>query len=223
MRMRLRTNAADRLKACGDLVIQTYDDNRNVNDVLKERAYLDLTSIYRRNAPLYLEIGCGQGGFICKTAVMHPENDYLAVEKIGNVLLTGAENAFNENIGNLRFMRAKAECLTKYIPPHSVSGVYLNFSTPLPRQGYAKQRLTAPRFLDIYRELLVPGGFVSQKTDDRAFFEFSAEQFENNGFIITEKTDNLHKDGEKGVVTEYERKFIALNKPIYALKAIIKE
>ena len=152
-----------------------------------------------------------------------PENDYLAVEKIGNVLLTGAENAFNENIRNLRFMRAKAECLTKYIPPHSVSGVYLNFSTPLPRQGYAKQRLTAPRFLDIYRELLVTGGFVSQKTDDRAFFEFSAEQFENNGFIITEKTDNLHKDGEKGVVTEYERKFIALNKPIYALKAIIKE
>ncbi len=223
MRMRLRANASDRLKACGEFVIQTYDDNRNVKEVVAERALLDFTSTYGRSAPVYLEIGCGQGSFICEMARRNQGNDFLAVERIGNVILTGAENAAAENLINLRFLRAKAECLEKYIPPRSISGIYLNFSTPLPRQGYANQRLTAPRFLEIYKNLLASGGFVSQKTDDRAFFEFSAKQFEQNGFTVTEKTENLHKDGEKGIVTEYERKFISQNKPIYALKAIKKD
>ena len=221
--MRLRTNANERLSECGKWLIQTDDDERNVNEVSEEREPLDFGLIFGRKSPVFLEIGCGQGGFACKSALLNPENDYLGVERIGNVILSGAERAHKENIGNLRFLRAKAECLPKYIPPHSVSGIYLNFSTPLPKKGYAKQRLTSPRFIDIYSELLIENGFIRQKTDDRDFFEFSVEQFEACGFQITEKTENLHGNGEVGIVTEYEKKFISLGKPIYALTAIKKE
>ncbi len=223
MRMRHRTNAFERLDACGKWFIQTYDDTRNVNDILKERAYLDFENLFGRNAPVFLEIGCGQGGFSCESALLFPDRNFLAVECIGNIILTGVERAVSENIGNVRFMRVKAECLPKYIPPHSVSGIYLNFSNPLPRKGYAKQRLTSPRFSDIYRLILSENGFVSQKTDDKEFFEYSAEQLENNGFVITEKNYDIHKNGEVGIITEYERKYISLGKPIYALTAKIKE
>ncbi len=223
MRMRLRSNAYERLTACGKWYIPTKDEGRNVKDVIKERELLDFSSLYGSDEPIYLEIGCGQGGFLCEKAMQNPHNHYLGVEKIANVILSGAEKARRENLENVRFLRANAECLIKYLPENSVNEIYLNFSTPLPNKGYAKQRLTSPRYLDIYKNLLIKKGRIYQKTDNRDFFDFSLEQFENNGFSIVSKTENLHENGEVGIVTEYERKFISLGMPIYAICAEKKD
>lgn len=223
MRMRLRTNAYERLDACGKWYIPTADEGRNVKDVIKERELLSYELLYGSNEPISLEIGCGQGGFLCKKAKQNPSNSYLGVEKIANVILSGAEKACSENIKNVRFLRANAECLVKYLPETSVKEIFLNFPTPLPNKGYAKQRLTAPRYLEIYKKLLIKNGRIYQKTDDKDFFEFSLEQLQNNGFIILSKSENLHENGEVGIVTEYERKFISLGMPIYALSAKKKD
>ena len=219
MRMRFRTNAFGRLAACGDWFIPTDDFNRNVNDVLKERDFLDFSAIFGNDHPVYLEVGCGQGKFACEKAKLEPNVNVLAVERMSNVILTGVESAASEKIPNVRFMRAQAECLPKYVPPRSIAGIYLNFSTPLPKQGYAKQRLTSDRFLSIYADLLQEGGFIEQKTDDRDFYLFSLERLEGNGFVIQEKSENLHERGEVGIITEYERKFLSLGLPIYYVRA----
>lgn len=223
MRMRFRSNMFERLDRCGKWFLPTDDFDRNVKEVLKEREYLDFSAIFGNDDPIYLEIGCGQGKFACETAKRNPQINVLAVERVSNVILTGVEEAFENKIENVRFMRAQAECLPKYIPNGSISGIYLNFSTPLPKKGYAKQRLTSDRFLQIYKEMLAPGGFLSQKTDDKDFYMFSLERMEANGFFIAEKTENLHENGEKGIVTEYERKFMDLGMPIYAIKAEKKD
>lgn len=222
MRMHFRTNAFGRLAACGDWFIPTDDFNRNVNDVLKERDFLKFPAIFGNNNPVYLEIGCGQGKFACETARRNPSINVLAVEKMSNVILTGVEEAAAEEIPNVRFMRAQAECLPKYIPSGSIEKIILNFSTPLPKKGYAKQRLTSDRFLSIYADLLGENGAIEQKTDDRDFYLFSVERLEANGFIVIERSENLHANGEVGIITEYERKFISLGLPIYRLKAVKK-
>lgn len=225
MRMRLRTNAYERLASCGEWLLPTdpEDDLGNVLEAIKVKKYYDLSDVFGNENPVYLEIGCGQGKFACETAIADPKVNVIAVERIANVILTGVEYAFEKKIPNVRFMRSQAECLPKYLKDGSISGIYLNFSTPLPKKGYTKQRLTSTRFLRLYSSLLTEGGFISQKTDDGDFFRFSIEELKKNGFEIVEQTENLHQNGITGIVTEYEGKFISEGLPIYALKAVKRE
>ena len=92
-----------------------------------------------------------------------------------------------------------------YIPENSLGKIYLNFSTPLPKLGYATQRLTHRNFLEIYKKLLKKGGRILQKTDNRDFFEFSLEEYTACGFRLEKVTYDLHKDGnpKENIVTEY--------------------
>lgn len=219
MRMRRRAHTDERLLVKNDYFISTNDDEENTVLLAEEKAYLNLKEIFGNDNPIYLEVGCGQGYFACETAKRNPDVNVLALERISSVILSGVERASEEKIDNVRFLRAKAELLPRYLRDGSVKVIFLNFSTPLPKKGYAKQRLTSERFLKIYHSLLTTDGKIHQKTDDEAFFDFSIEQFENCGFKIINLTRNLHANGEVGILTEYERKFVNKSMPIYALTA----
>ena len=43
-------------------------------------------ALFRQEAPLYLEIGCGKGHFINEMAALHPDRNYLGIERIPSVL-----------------------------------------------------------------------------------------------------------------------------------------
>lgn len=219
MRMRRRAHTDERLLLNSAYLITTDDDEENTVLLAEEKAYLNLSEIFGNDNPVYLEVGCGQGYFACETAKRNPEINVLALERISSVILSGVERASRENITNVKFLRAKAELLPRYLKNETIKEIYLNFSTPLPKKGYAKQRLTSERFLNIYRSLLTTDGKIHQKTDDEAFFDFSIEQFETNGFEILFYSRNLHENGEVGILTEYERKFVNKSMPIYALTA----
>ena len=219
MRMRRRADMTGRLEKAGKYFILTEESVANVTEALKTKEYFDLSKIFDSERPLVLEIGCGQGSFACQYATLNPSVNYLALERISNVIITGVERAIASNIPNLRFWRGRAECISKYLMPNSVKKIFLNFSTPLPKQGYAKQRLTSERFLKIYQEILVENGEIEQKTDDRDFFEFSLESLKNNGFEIVEEIRDLHATNRENIVTEYENKFVNMGLPIYYLRA----
>ena len=120
---------------------------------------------------------------------------------------------------NLKFIIADATKLTEIFAPHSVECIYLNFSDPWPKSGYYKRRLTYKTFLDLYREILVPGGLLKQKTDNENLFDFSLEQFEAAGLTVEMLTRDLHHSefAEGNVMTEYESQFVAQGKPIFAV------
>ena len=100
--------------------------------------------------------------------------------------------------------------------------IYLNFSTPLPKLGYATQRLTHRNFLAVYKKLLKKGGKILQKTDDRDFFDFSLEEYTASGFALENVTYNLHENGnpEWNIVTEYEQKWVERGLPIHRVEAV---
>ena len=113
--------------------------------------------------------------------------------------------------------------LEKYFQPKSVEKIYLNFSNPLPKEGYKKQRLTHPRFLNIYREILKDGGQIVQKTDDRDFYLFSLESYGECGFEIKETCEDLKNNPVPGdIETEHEKLFSSQGKPIYRIVAVLK-
>lgn len=226
MRMRKKRNFDARMDACGDLLLA-----RGANGILnmKEaaenyRALIDLSAVFGNHNPVALEIGCGKGGFVCALAQKQPNKNFLALEKMSNVILTPMEQVKTAGIENIRFLNIRAECLPCYIPEGSLDEIYLNFSTPLPKLGYATQRLTHRNFLETYKKLLKKGGRVLQKTDDRDFFEFSIAEFEACGFALENVSYNLHEKGNPAwnIMTEYEQKWVERGLPIHRLEAYIK-
>jgi tRNA (guanine-N7-)-methyltransferase len=217
--MRRRDNTEERLGRCGGFFIPEKCDSPDTRIDVQKKSYLDLNGIFGRSAPLVVEIGCGSGRFACDFALKYPDFDVLAVERMSTVILSGAERAAKENIGNVRFLGTKAELLPKYLPPRSVKSIYLNFSTPLPKSGSEKQRLTSPRFLAVYDGLLAENGKIQQKTDNKDFFDYSINEFSDCGFEIEFSTEDLQNSGIENVMTEYEEKFVSRGMPIYALTA----
>ena len=188
------------------------------------RALIDFSVAFGNDKPVVLELGCGKGGFIIATAEKEQDVNFLALEKMSNVILTPLEEVAKKGLTNLKFLNIRAECLPCYIPEKSLSAIYLNFSTPLPKLGYATQRLTHRNFLEVYKKLLVDGGRILQKTDDREFFEFSLEEYKACGFALENVTYNLHENGnpEWNIVTEYENKWIERGLPIHRVEAAWK-
>lgn len=224
MRMRKKRNFEARMEACSELLLARGAGGiLNMKEAAEHyRALIDFPAVFGNDAPVELEIGCGKGGFICELAEKNPDVDYLALEKMSNVILTPLEETKRRGIKNVRFLNIRAECLACYIPERSLRRIYLNFSTPLPKLGYASQRLTHRRFLEVYRKLLTEGGEIVQKTDDRDFFEFSLEEYKACGFELAELSYDLHKNGNPAdnIVTEYESRFVSLGLPVYRVKAI---
>lgn len=170
--------------------------------------------------PLHLEIGCGKGGFIVETARRNPHIHYLAVEKVASVLVLAAEKAAAAELQNVQFMRGDVFGLSEFPIKNLCDRIYLNFSDPWPRTRHHKRRLTAPKFLALYKTLLKPGGEIIMKTDNVPLFDFSLETLPEAGFIIESVTRDLHAENDpENVMTEYEANFSSQGIPICRLKA----
>ena len=218
--MHRKSHLDERLSACGNhlTVADLTDKNMRTASLVKEE--LDYKKIFGNANHVQLEIGCGKGKFACELAKRHPDINFIAVEKISNVLIEAVERAIAEGIDNLHFINSACEVLPRYIRAGSVDRIYLNFSNPLPKMGYAKQRLTHPKFLEEYRAFLKAGGLIVQKTDDRDFYEFSLESYLACGYVVLERCEDLAALADpENIVTEHERKFMDEGKKIYRIIA----
>ncbi len=224
MRMRKKKHLDERLEDVKNILYISKCEDRNFNTAINVKDYLDIEKWFESANPLYLEIGCGKGKFAAEYAKSHPEINFLAVEKDPNVIVSACERAKAENIKNLRFLECPAEYLERHLKENSADMIFLNFSCPFPKNKYASHRLTSPRFLNIYKNLLKKNGEIHQKTDNMNFFEYSLEQFSNQGYQLKNISLDLHNsEFENNIETEYEAKFTALGQPIYRLEAFIKE
>lgn len=223
MRMRKKKYLSERLEAVNDILYISTSDDRNFKTAVNNKDYIDIDAWFGASRPLYLEIGCGKGKFAVEYAKAHPEINLLAVEKDSNVIVSACELAIKENVTNLRFIKGSAEYLERHLKEKSIERIFLNFSCPFPKKKYASHRLTHANFLSIYSRLLTDGAEIHQKTDNRAFFEFSLEQFSQSVFALKNVSLDLHNsDFEGNIVTEYEARFLALGQPIYRLEAYIR-
>ncbi len=221
--MHRKCHLDERLEACKKILTTADLTDKNMLRSAEKKEYLNFERIFENGNPVHLEIGCGKGKFVCETALLNPDINFVACEKISNVIIDACERVTAEGIKNVYFLNCAAEVLAKYFRPHSIEKIYLNFSNPLPKDGYKKQRLTHPRFLDIYRGILKEGGRIIQKTDDRNFYLFSLESYNRAGFEIEETCEDLKNNPVAGdVETEHEKLFKAQGKPIYRIVAVVK-
>ncbi len=209
--MRKKKNRRARLEACADVIINEPEKYRG--------KWLALKPCFRE---LQLELGCGKGRFTVETAAENPEVLFVALERVPDAMVLAAERAVERGLGNVYFISSDAQLLAEYFEEREVSRIYINFCDPWPAKRQEKRRLTSPRFLQLYKRILKPGGEIHFKTDNLPLFEYSLEQFAENGFVASEVTRNLHKDGVRGVMTDYEAKFHEQGLPICRCAAALK-
>ena len=172
---------------------------------------------FGRKGPLHIEIGTGKGRFLMELAALHPEIDYIGIEKYSSVLLRAIQKMEERELPNVRFIRMDAEEITEVFGPGEADRIYLNFSDPWPKDRHAKRRLPSRQFLNRYAQILKPEGTIEFKTDNRALFDFALEELEPAGWQAEEVTFDLHADErlmQGNVMTEYEERFSAAGNPI---------
>lgn len=217
--MRRKNNLDKRISAFGSLLTEADLSVKDMRVSATLKQTLDVEKLFGNANPVRLEIGCGKGGFICEMAARHPEINFFACEKISNVLIVALERARAEGLKNIHFFNCAAQVLGKYIPEGSLSVLYLNFSDPLPKEGYKKQRLTHPRQLESYKHLLAEGGVIVQKTDNAGLYAFSLESYAAAGYEIMQRSENWDSLANGDIETEYERHFKSMGKNIYRVVA----
>lgn len=202
MRMRKKKNGAARLAKHAELLMAKQDA-----PMADPAAYMDMAG-----APVFVEIGAGKGGFATKMSELYPEAAYFAMERVGDCVVLAAEKAATEKSPentNLRFIIDTADNLTRIFAPGTVDRIFLNFSDPWSKKGYAKRRLTHERYLAVYFNLLKDGGKITFKTDNVGLFDFTLEQLEIMKISPDFVTRDLHSSERAAgnVMTEYERAF----------------
>lgn len=203
MRIRHKPWAKPELEACSFYVKSPAEQKGKWTELFKEP-----------DCPLYLELGCGKGGFISQIAPAHPEINFIAMD-IKNEMLVLAkrklESAYEE-MGrnpddNVRVAIQNIERMdTAWDENDRADRIYINFCNPWPKGKHKKRRLTHTRQLVNYKKFLK--GEIWFKTDDDELFEESFEYFEKAGFTIKFKTYDLHSEtGIENFITEHEKMF----------------
>ena len=209
MRMRKKKNGEARLAA--------------VSYLLAEKPAEPIDPCGEDDREIYLEVGAGKGGFACEMARIHPGARFYALEKVSDCIVLAAEKAAaraSERPGNnLRFIIGGADSLCEWFAPGSVDKIFLNFSDPWSKKGYAKRRLTYRKYLYIYFSLLKDGGELRFKTDNRGLFDFSLEELTAMGLRPDIVTYDLHASewNDGNIMTEYEENFSSQGIPINML------
>ena len=209
MRMRKKPNLLPRMEACAGMLVKNPEELRGDWRRLKPDA-----------AGLRLELGCGKGRFTAQTARQHPEDLYIAVERVPDAMVIAMERCRDMGLDNVFFVDGDAARLRDYFAPGEIDLMYINFCDPWPGLKHARRRLTHEDFLILYRGILRDSGQIHFKTDNRDLFEFSLFQFPKAGYSLEQVTRDLHGLGVQGVMTDYEEKFYQQGIPINRCVAI---
>lgn len=181
--------------------------------------------VFGNDNPVFIEVGMGKGQFITTLAIQNPDINYVGIEKYSSVLVRAIEKQEEFQLPNLYFIRMEAENIGDVFGEEEVSGIYLNFSDPWPKDRHAKRRLTSLQFLERYEKILKKEGHVVFKTDNRDLFDFSLEQVElAPNWILLNHTFDLHHSEyvEGNVMTEYETRFVEKGNAICRMEIMQK-
>ena len=175
------------------------------------------------NNPIHIEVGMGKGRFLMDLARLHPEINYIGIERYTSVLRRAVQKMQEDELPNVHFLCIDAATLPDIFDRNEVDRIYLNFSDPWPKDRHARRRLTSSEFLARYDLFLAPDGRIEFKTDNQDLFTFSLEEIESSDkWHLDASTRDLHHDAamnEGNIMTEYEEKFSAVGNPICKLIA----
>ena len=220
-----------------------FDEYPNCFQLDEWKKFLARSELIKKD--IVVEIGAGSALFSVELAHRYPEKVFIAVDIKSDRLYQGARAAEKLDAKNIYFVRSDISRIIEIIPPHSTKEIWLTFPDPWPPKSDARHRLTAPRYLAYYRQILAPHGILHFKTDSQPLFDWSLEQFKKSHWQIASLMRDLHHSdlcedskiisgdntshprkrenssspflSDARIMTSYEQKFVKERLPIYYL------
>lgn len=177
---------------------------------------------FQNENPITLELACGKGEYTVGLASLYPQKNFIGIDLKGNRIWVGAKKCIEQNLKNAAFLRIHIDKITDYFSPAEVAEIWITFPDPQLRTGKAKKRLTHPKFLRLYNQILIPGGFIHLKTDSPVLYQFTKTVIEKYGCRLLQDLDHVYENPnipeELKIKTHYESLDIAGNNRIHYLK-----
>lgn len=191
--------------------------NKNAIILLEDSEFYINNFPYELKENTVLEIGMGKGKMLSELAFLHPEINYIGMEKYSTPALSALKKIEKNSLKNMKIIVKDAIDLDKYFLG-KVKTIWLTFSDPWPKKRHFKRRLVYKTFLEQYKRILAKDGMVYFKTDNQGLYVFALEQLkEFKGANIIYQTTDLHNCNFEieNCLTDYEQKFKNEGKNIY--------
>ena len=168
---------------------------------------------FKNQHPLTLELACGKGEYALGLGQLYPHRNFIGIDLKGNRLWVGARKALQLGLNNIAFLRTQIDQLTDYFAHDEVDEIWITFPDPQLRFSKAKKRLTHPKFLRLYQQILKKGGHINLKTDSPDLYRFTKLVMDLYGCTVLKDIDDVYKqnqiDEELQIKTHYESLDIA--------------
>ena len=177
---------------------------------------------FKNNNPITLELACGKGEYALGLGKLYPQRNFIGIDIKGNRIWRGAKTALAQGLSNVAFLRIEIDQLADYFKSNEVSEIWITFPDPQLRVSKAKKRLTHPKFLRIYKSVILPTGLIHLKTDSPDLYHFTKTVINLYGLkLLADKedirTDEFLSDDLK-IKTHYESLDIAKSNRIHYLQ-----
>src|SRR5206468_6135487 len=134
---------------------------------------LDWKAIFGREAPLVLDLGCGNGRFVIVSALARPQADHIGIEILPVVIRYATRRANQRGLSNVRLAVIGAyEFLAQYVAPASAAEIHLYHPQPYKDSVKKHRRLLTPDFLALVHRSLAASGQLVLQTDNESYWQY---------------------------------------------------
>ncbi len=177
---------------------------------------------FKNNNPVTLELACGKGEYAVGLGRLYNDRNFIGIDIKGNRIWRGAKTAIDESLNNVAFLRTEIDHITNYFTKDEVGEIWITFPDPQLRLSKAKKRLTHPKFLRLYQQILQNSGTINLKTDSPDLYNFTKTVIALYDLeLLTDYADAYHQPNikqELHIKTYYESLDIAQSKRIHYLQ-----
>jgi tRNA (guanine-N7-)-methyltransferase len=171
---------------------------------------LNFSEMFGRNAPVEIDLGCGDGTFLAASAARNPERNFLGIERLIGRARVACRKTTRLDLENVRVLRMESSyAITHLIPAESVSAFHLLFPDPWPKRRHHRRRLFTAQFAGAVYRALETDGLFHLATDHANYFQAIQERIPINLFSAL--------DAMQFPASGFEQRFTIRQAPIYRL------
>ncbi len=170
-------------------------------------------TFFKNKNPIVVELACGKWEYTIGMAKQFSNKNYLWIDIKWERIFIWASLVEELGLANAWFIRMNINDLRNIFAEWEVDDIWLIHPDPRPKNSDRNRRLTSPKFLSIYQNILKKWWKLRLKTDDLEFFKYSLEMFIKHWFNIKCLTFDLYNSDlyqeHYWIKTNYEKLFVA--------------